>query len=499
MMKNNIKKLISVLLASAMIFCLSAVMPFTANAAETINGQPSYNASDNNYTVYGRVVNSYLVQNSDGTLSRVEYVGDSVIAETYSLDGKELLSSKKLDAELELFGGFFSGADYNFLIFGQMNEVESDSNEVIRVVKYSKDWSRIGSASIKGANTYIPFDAGSLRMTETDGKLYIYTCHEMYTTPDGYHHQSNMTFVINESNLSVSQAFYDIMNLSYGYVSHSFNQFIQTDGNYVYRVDHGDFYPRAISITKCSVSGRITDVSYTLPISLENVTGYPNYNATGASIGGFELSADACIIAGNCVDYTKSDALSTNVKNIFVSVTDKGLKSSKIVWLTNYADNSSVAVYTPHLVKLDDKNFLVLWEEYNKEAGKIVTKMVTVDNSGNKTSDIVSKEMPLSDCKPILCGDGYVRWYATNNSSPQFYKVNPDNLNEEQSELKLGDVNGDGNISIDDVTDIQKYMAEMLDFTYEQIQLADTDRNGEVTIDDVTLIQKHLAGLAVIE
>ena len=98
MMKNNIKKLISVLLASAMIFCLSAVMPFTANAAETINGQPSYNASDNNYTVYGRVVNSYLVQNSDGTLSRVEYVGESVIAETYSLDGKELLSSKKLDA-----------------------------------------------------------------------------------------------------------------------------------------------------------------------------------------------------------------------------------------------------------------------------------------------------------------------------------------------------------------------------------------------------------------
>lgn len=494
-MKNNMKKLVSVLLAAVMIFCLSAVMPFTASAAETTGGQPSYNVSHNNYTVYGRVINSYLVQNSDGTLCRVECVGDSVIAETYSIDGKEMISSKKLDAELGIFGGFFSGADYNFLVFGQNNYDESNSNEVIRVVKYSKNWNRIGSASIKGANTYIPFDAGSLRMTETGGKLYIYTCHEMYATQDGYHHQSNMTFVINESDLSVSQAFYDIMNISYGYISHSFNQFIQTDGNYVYRVDHGDFYPRAISITKCSVNGKITDASYTLPISLENVTGYPNYNATGASIGGFELSADSCVIAGNCVDYTKSGAVSTNVKNIFVSFTDKNLKNSNVVWLTDYTDNRSVSVYTPQLVKLDDDNFLVLWEEYNRATGKIVTKMVTVDNSGNKTSDIVSKEMPLSDCKPILCSDGYIRWYTTNDSLPEFYKVNPNNLNEEQSELKPGDVNGDGIISIDDATDIQKYAADILPLDGDRLTAADVDGDGKVTIDDVTMIQKYLADM----
>lgn len=63
----------------------------------------------------------------------------------------------------------------------------------------------------------------------------------------------------------------------------------------------------------------------------------------------------------------------------------------------------------------------------------------------------------------------------------------------------LGDVNGDGKISIDDVTDIQKYIANMIDFTEEQVTLADVDKNGKVSIDDATLIQKHLAGLAVIE
>lgn len=60
---------------------------------------------------------------------------------------------------------------------------------------------------------------------------------------------------------------------------------------------------------------------------------------------------------------------------------------------------------------------------------------------------------------------------------------------------KLGDVNGDGSISIDDATAVQKYLANMLDLSAE---LADVDKNGSITIDDVTLIQKYLAGLAEI-
>lgn len=63
----------------------------------------------------------------------------------------------------------------------------------------------------------------------------------------------------------------------------------------------------------------------------------------------------------------------------------------------------------------------------------------------------------------------------------------------------LGDVDGDGKISIDDVTDIQKYIANTMDFTEDQMVLADVDKDGKVAIDDVTLIQKHLAGMAVIE
>lgn len=63
----------------------------------------------------------------------------------------------------------------------------------------------------------------------------------------------------------------------------------------------------------------------------------------------------------------------------------------------------------------------------------------------------------------------------------------------------LGDVNGDGKVGIDDATNIQKYMAEILDFTDKQKELADVNKDGKVGVDDVTLIQKHMAGLAVIE
>lgn len=104
-------------------------------------------------------------------------------------------------------------------------------------------------------------------MTETAGKLYIHTCHEMYTSSDGLNHQANMTFVLDENTLKVLDSYSDVMNLvQAGYVSHSFNQFICTDGKSVYRVDHGDANPRAVAITKCDVDGKSQMSDTIMPI-----------------------------------------------------------------------------------------------------------------------------------------------------------------------------------------------------------------------------------------
>lgn len=59
----------------------------------------------------------------------------------------------------------------------------------------------------------------------------------------------------------------------------------------------------------------------------------------------------------------------------------------------------------------------------------------------------------------------------------------------------LGDVNGDGVISIADATTLQKYLANIVDFDDEQFAVADTNGDGSVSIADATQIQKYLANI----
>ena len=389
-----------------------------------LNGQTTNNASANNYTVWSSVVKSYLTENADGTLTRVEYVPNTgVLAETWTAAGT-IVSSRTIDMELPLFGGFYAGANAYFLVFGQSNITESDDAEVLRVVRYSQNWERLDSLSVYGANTYFPFDGGSLRMTETGGKLYIYTCHEMYDDGDGYHHQANMTFVVDESDMTLADCYYDIMNIAQaGYVSHSFNQFIRTDGTYVYRVDHGDGYPRAVTVTRASVDGSVTDVRYTYALRIPGSTGN---NYTGVSVGGFELSAEGYLIAGNSVDVSDEASYSAfGTRNIFLSVGNKALTGNRVVWLTSYTADSGITVRTPQLVKLNDGQFLVLWEEVDNN-GVISVRMVTVDGDGQTASEIVNiPGLRLSDCAPVMLSSGLVAWYVTDGANIKLYEINP--------------------------------------------------------------------------
>ena len=62
-------------------------------------------------------------------------------------------------------------------------------------------------------------------------------------------------------------------------------------------------------------------------------------------------------------------------------------------------------------------------------------------------------------------------------------------------ENTLGDVNGDGVISILDATEIQKYLASLSKLNENQIILADFNKDGIISIIDATEIQKYIVGL----
>ncbi len=57
----------------------------------------------------------------------------------------------------------------------------------------------------------------------------------------------------------------------------------------------------------------------------------------------------------------------------------------------------------------------------------------------------------------------------------------------------LGDVDGDGEVTIDDASQIQKHLAKISTLTAIQLEAADVDGDGQVSIDDTTSIQKYIA------
>lgn len=222
--------------------CLALLVLLPMVPSVCAEGSPAVSRTRTKYYYYGNwdaPVCAYLFENPQG-LTRVEYSEERIIVEDYDANFN-YLTSHTISPELSIWGGFFAGKDYNFFIFGQPNYNQSDSVEVIRIVKYDKSWNRLGHASVCGANTLMPFEAGSLRCAEAGGCLYIHTSHKMYKADDGLNHQANLRMIVREKDMTATEV---SCEQYLGYVSHSFNQFILAaeDGSIV-TADHGDGYP----------------------------------------------------------------------------------------------------------------------------------------------------------------------------------------------------------------------------------------------------------------
>lgn len=365
----------------------------------------SGNRDENDYGERAEVMNSYLMRNGDGTYSRIEYNDGRVVLETYD-SAFRLTAQTELPAELPLFGGFYAGRDYNFLVFGQKNEEENDAKEVVRIVRYTKDWQRTGSSTVCGANTVEPFRSGCLRMTDYDGRLYVHTSHLMYKSSDGVNHQANLFLTIDIASMAVCESLHDVASIDMNgvYVSHSFNEFVfVTEDGRLKTLSHGDAYPRALVIGGKG-SGYVSGAIHVLDIA-----GQTGNNYTGASVGGFEYSGSCYLVAGNSVDQSGAQPdLVNGVRNIFVAAVDRQTNAVRMNWLTHYAGDE--VVNTPQLVKINSSRFMILWAE-----GESV-KYALIDENGNLIGSICSGTACLSDCEPILDGDKVV-WYVTGHKT----------------------------------------------------------------------------------
>ena len=219
-MKNRIlrDRMISIVLVFCLIICFLDIsgrimIPSGVNAAEqtvtalsqghdSIVIDTSVSAEFTNSTnmdtdIYGSISNSYFYKESDKYFM-VNHEDSKLLIDIYNPDMKKILA-KTIDDELCLFGGFYSGEKYNFVVYGK--DYSFTDKETYRVVKYDKSFNRLASLSIDGDKTYtyLPFNAGTSSFAERDDTLIFYTSRERM---DG--HQSNVTLRINQTTMTVT-------------------------------------------------------------------------------------------------------------------------------------------------------------------------------------------------------------------------------------------------------------------------------------------------------
>ncbi len=330
---------------------------------------------------------------------------------------------KNIDTELETFGAFYSDSTGYYVFSAQENPKESASVECYRLTKYDKDWKRLSSCGFYDCNTVYPLGWGSASIASSGKYMVIRTCHDMYKSSDGFNHQANLTALVDTSEMKLLQIQSSVSNLSTGYCSHSFNQYVKIEDNHIIGVDHGDAHPRAIGLWHYGAditTGKFTKPAPTYYPVMEFGGSYEeDHNYTGAALGGFEISNSSYLIAGNSID---QKSFSSEVdedyddtacgRNIFVSVMDKSTGQTSLKWITKDATKKA-GYYNPFLVKVNDNSFVVIWSAVNKEN---TVYYAFIDGKGNIQGSVMSAPGFLTDCQPILSGKNIV-WFANETTN----------------------------------------------------------------------------------
>lgn len=395
---------------------------------------------------YPSVVRTETFVNPDNTLSILTYgPRDGVTGIWISTYDSELtlIGTKKIEPELSLYGGFYCGEKYNFLVFGQKNEEEDNAKEVIRVVKYDKTWKRITSCAVRNCNIAVPFDASTVRMVENGNRLMIRTGRTQYKNSKGVNHQLQITVIVDTDTM----ADVDFLNSKdpqmYHHVSHSFNQFGHWEGENVVTVDLGDANPRSIVLnTGEKLCDRKGNYGYLYRAhTVFKIPGGYGKNVTGIKLGGFELSRDKYFITANAVDFSRLtnknfgyfeiEGLEVEEREPVLYVVDKSDYSVEEIHLMSYYD-TGFSASEPKLIKINDDRFLVMWEEYRMVentaylAESYGLRYAFIDGRGKLIGDICfapGAEIGQDDT-PIIW-NGCAVWSVDDGERRRYYRDTP--------------------------------------------------------------------------
>lgn len=359
--------------------------------------------------IYGSVASSYFYKGYK-KYYMVFHESNKLYIDIYNTSMKKL-SSKTIDDELSLFGGFYSGEQYNFIVYGK--SYSTDDKETYRIVKYDKNFNKIASLSIDGDKTYTskPFDSGTSSFSERDNTLIIYTSRLRL---DG--HQSNITLRINEEDMTISDEYYGAASSPTNHCSHAMREIVKVDndGSEIYAT-LSDRYPCCgVSVIKLNQNGYmgtpgISNVIYT-EVEHPEYDPYSMINETNAEVGGLVITDTSYIVTGVYYD------------NVFVGAVNKSTGEIINEMLTNYNKYSEYGMaQESKLVQIDKNTSVLLWQSIVDGIPSVY--YVKVSKNGEIQGKIKTAfNALLSDCQPIY-DEGTIRWYTIVNGENTLYTI----------------------------------------------------------------------------
>ncbi|MDR1713763.1 MAG: putative Ig domain-containing protein, partial [Coriobacteriales bacterium] len=384
----------------------------------------------------------------------------------------------------EYWGGSYQAPDGTiYLALAKSNDDEDDDANVIEIVRFDSNWNETGYSYIKGGvnhsrkGIYLPMAVGRSGMVVVGNQLFIHAGRHMYDI-DGVNHQSNIQLVVDISAVSgqlPSSSFQDKFGSNkIFYESHSFNQFILTDGTTLYMLSHGDAYERQIRLGKSTLSasgpGAVSE-STLMNITPPYATVQDNYvyNYTGVTLTAAVLTDTHLLAVGGSVPHDNpvpgyasapkvdigtegQPAKYSMVRNIYVLTYDKATNTNGFNWLTTYDPQSTtVKVYEPRLIQLSGSQSVLLFTV--KDGDTYKTEYRLLNASGQVVASKTYNNMfftPISD--PIVV-NGYITWVSSNamnttsegNSERYFYQI-PALIENIAPTATIQPANGTGNV-----------------------------------------------------
>ncbi|MCH5297049.1 MAG: type I pullulanase [Ruminococcus sp.] len=248
------------------------------------------------------------------------------------------------------------------------------------------------------------------------------------------------------------------------------------------------------------------------PFTCDNTTYANSYvindvNANSAEIA-FTIANDqanewsklAVLYNGNCVatDITLADTSTTDWVIIANDIT-AGFESLGEVTGSTFTVPANSAI-----IAVEKSSFESVNIKPAKEMGKVKVNYVYENNNeplddsviitgtvGSGYQTVSSVGVPDTYVVSKVEGDEIGKFEAGTKEVTYYY------VDYVPESVKNADINGDGKITIDDATAIQKYLADLEDLSDDKIALLDINYDGSKSVDDVTMLQKYLAGLPV--